>query len=743
MSINGPQSGIRFSGLSSGIDVESIVSRLVQLEQFPVQRLQAQQAQLSARQTIYGQFRSTLQSFNGAASALNTASAFQANKVSSGDSAIATATVTDAAVPGAYSLNITALAKADKLTSSAQASSSDALSLAGSFMVNGKAVNVVAGDSLTAVAAKINGLNTGVSANVINGGTGQAYLVLGGTKTGAENAMLLEDISGGVAQTLGLTTGSSALRSLAGTVATSAGFTNSTDTIGTLTGVTASGTFTLGSDSITFDMATDTLQTLADKINLTGNHSASLVTEKVDGVDVTRLKIDSASWPATYSDPSNALGILGVTRSGIANAVTTAGDASVQIDGVTLTSSKNQLSGVVGGMTLNLVKEGTTEITVSRDTGAIKDRIKGFQKAFNDVIGYIRDNSRFDSETFQSGALFGDSTAAQVESTLNSILFSSVGSGAVKTLADLGFGLDEQGKLDLNESRLDSAIANNLTDVRNLLMATGSSSNGEITYVSSGNKSVGSGAGGFGIDITQAATKATVTALNALSSPHSGGETLSFAGTLFGSSTIDFTVSAGTTLSTLVSQINSDSRLKDLVSASDVGGSLRIESKRFGTAGNFTVTSNLTEGADNSGLGTSGGTRVDGLNVEGTINGETATGNGQFLLGNSGNSTTEGLQIRYTGTSTGFVGTMVFNRGLSGLMSNRVSSFTDSVNGLLTTVDKTITDQVEDIGERIERLNSQIALREQTLRLRYAAMEQAIARSNSQGAQLGAILNSG
>jgi hypothetical protein len=39
----------------------------------------------------------------------------------------------------------------------------------------------------------------------------------------------------------------------------------------------------------------------------------------------------------------------------------------------------------------------------------------------------------------------------------------------------------------------------------------------------------------------------------------------------------------------------------------------------------------------------------NGLDVQGEINGEEATGVGQILTGNTGNSNTDGLAIRYTG----------------------------------------------------------------------------------------------
>ena len=51
-------SGITFGGLASGIDTESIISRLMQLEQIPIQRLQSRQAQILSNKNVYSQMRS-------------------------------------------------------------------------------------------------------------------------------------------------------------------------------------------------------------------------------------------------------------------------------------------------------------------------------------------------------------------------------------------------------------------------------------------------------------------------------------------------------------------------------------------------------------------------------------------------------------------------------------------------------------------------------------------------------------
>lgn len=741
MSVGGPSSGIRFSGLSSGIDVESIVNQLISLERLPIQRLQAQSAKIQARQTIFGQFKSALQAFNSAASSLSIPAAFSLNSASVSDETLIGASVTDAAVPGSYSVNVTQLAKAHKLTSAAQTNTTDALGLAGSFLVNGKKVDITADDTLSTIASKVNGLNIGVAANVINGGTGQAYLVLGAGKTGKANEIRVTDITGGVGQGLGLITGAKSIRDLSGTVAKSANFTSGSATLSTLTGASVTGNLTLGTDVIAYDTSTDTLQSLADKINATGNHTATVVTEKVDGVDVFRLNVNSASWPAGYSDPGNLLGVLGITKNAFANEVTAAQDAKLKVDGVDLTSGSNTLSNIVGGMTMTLKKEGTSTIQVNQDNSAIKKKFTDFQKAFNEVVGFIRSNTSFDSETYQTGALFGDQSVSQVESTLNTMLFDNLGTGSLRTLADVGFSLDDQGKLTLDESKLDSAIANKLPDLKALMVSTGSSVNPEIRYVSGGGKSVASGPGGYAVNITQAATKGSVSAKTAFSAPSTVSETITFGGALFAGGSVALQVPIGSTLSSLINQINSDSRLKDLVTASNDGGVLKLESKRFGSAGNFSAASDQADNSDNSGIGTDGGLVVAGLNVAGTINGEEATGSGQFLLGKAGNAKTDGLQIQYTGTATGNVGSIVYNRGVAAMSNYRVNSFTDAVNGLLTSVDKTFTDQIKDIDDRITSLNTLVSLHEDTIRKKFLAMEQAMSLSQSQGSQLAAMLS--
>jgi flagellar hook-associated protein 2 len=186
--------------------------------------------------------------------------------------------------------------------------------------------------------------------------------------------------------------------------------------------------------------------------------------------------------------------------------------------------------------------------------------------------------------------------------------------------------------------------------------------------------------------------------------------------------------------------INSDSKLKDSIKASSVGGELFLESKTYGTASSFQVVSDLAASSSNSGIGIVGESKVSvGRDVAGTINGESATGSGQFLLGNSDNTNTSGLQIQYTGSSTGRVGNIKFNTGLGQRVLQSLDSLLNSTTGLISTSSSALDTQIEDMTSRIERIQKRAAERTQELKMRFAKMEEAIARSQQQGSRLASL----
>lgn len=755
MSSSGSLSGITFGGLSSGIDTESIISRMGQLEAAPINRMTNQKNVLGQRQALMAQIASRLTQFSSAAGQLNTTLAFNPISASSSETDNATITAEAGSGAGTYELKISTLAKAHKISSSAQSSTSTALGLTGQFQIGGKRVNVEATDTLTLVAQKINSTGSAFTASIIDGGTSNGYLTLTSRSAGEANKVQASDVTGNVLSSLGLLSGSIGIRETITNGATSRAFDSTSSTVGAMMGFTGltDQTIKVNGTDVTVNLQTMTLDQIATAINgASTGATAAVRTITKDGATTYKLDISGASTP-TFTDAGGTLAALGVLQNGYSNSLINATDASYSIDGVAMTSSTNTVTGAIPGATITLLKADlttpkTSTLTLSKDVSQVKSRIEKLVSAYNDTVGLIRQNSQFDKESFAAGPLFGDATARQIESTLASSLFSQPAglTGTYTNATAIGLSLDKDGALNLDAAKLTKAITEKPNEVEALFRTIGTPTTSTISFVSTTNKTIPSGAVSYPIQITTVATKSSVVAGVAQANANTAAEKLTFAGTLFSSqnTTIDFAI--GSTLADKVAAINSDAKLKDSVVASIEGGKLRLDSTRYGTPGTFSVTSSL-EGTDsNSGIGIAGtSTTTNGVNVAGTIAGKAATGSGQFLTGSEDTLAANpawGLQIQYTGASTGAVGSIQVTKGLGNTITDMLSTFTDTTNGLLKGTDDSLTAQIKTIDDNITRLNERVAQRQTELRLRFAKMEEAIARSQSQGQQLGALANS-
>jgi flagellar hook-associated protein 2 len=314
--------------------------------------------------------------------------------------------------------------------------------------------------------------------------------------------------------------------------------------------------------------------------------------------------------------------------------------------------------------------------------------------------------------------------------------------GQFKTFMQVGITRGEDGKLTLDEGAFAANYEADPEGVQALFSTTVRSTNGNLIYVSSGTLTKSSTDLGYSINITQAATQSSFLAGTVQTAPNSDSETLTFNGALFGNQAHTFTISAGSTLSTTINAINNDSYLKERVIASNNGGSLQITSKRYGTNGDFTVVSNLAAANDNSGLGTGGsGTYTAGVDVAGTINGEAATGDGQFLKGNAGNPNTTDLQVQYKGNTLGLIGSLVFSKGIATQIADLTSSLTDITSGIFATTIDALKKQDSDYSESIQSYEERLKLREEDLRRRFLTTEEMLNKFNMQSMKLGSILS--
>jgi flagellar hook-associated protein 2 len=131
--------------------------------------------------------------------------------------------------------------------------------------------------------------------------------------------------------------------------------------------------------------------------------------------------------------------------------------------GITLTSSTNTFSNVIDGVSLTATKVHKTDdqplsLDISQDKAATKGKAQSFVDAFNSLMGSFDSLTASGNETAKRGALAGDSSVRAIESRLNGLLRTNFGGSS---LIDFGISADRNGKLTIDNTRFEAAVAAN------------------------------------------------------------------------------------------------------------------------------------------------------------------------------------------------------------------------------------------------------------------------------------------
>ena len=152
-------------------------------------------------------------------------------------------------------------------------------------------------------------------------------------------------------------------------------------------------------------------------------------------------------------------------------------DARAVIDGLTVTSATNTLTGAIAGVDVTLKEvnaaDETTQITIGYNRTAARQTIDQLVKSYNDVVDAIKSVSSYNPETKQGGPLFGDAGVRNLVSQLRRELTTNVSglTGPFDMLADIGISADLNGKLSVDSADLDAAFNANF-DAVGALFAT-------------------------------------------------------------------------------------------------------------------------------------------------------------------------------------------------------------------------------------------------------------------------------
>ena len=136
------------------------------------------------------------------------------------------------------------------------------------------------------------------------------------------------------------------------------------------------------------------------------------------------------------------------------------------IDGITIIRSSNTISDALAGVTLNVSQAelGTTvNLVVARDSSAAVQAVKDFVSAYNTASSFVATN------TSEKGPLAFDTRDPR---HVAPIALRDVRSDRrspehdVHDAAHIGLSLDKTGKMQLDESVLKAALADNPTEVK-------------------------------------------------------------------------------------------------------------------------------------------------------------------------------------------------------------------------------------------------------------------------------------
>lgn len=212
---------ISSAGIGSGLDIESLVSKLVAAERTPITQLTSRTDSLKTELSTYGKVQSALSTLRDAASKLTTPAAWGGTLASSSDTTAVSVTAGTGAAIGSASVQVDKLAQGQTLVSGTPFASATTTVGQGSLTITlgtwatdgadpptytgftDKAgatpvtINIGSGqDTLSGIRDAINAAGAGVTASIVNDASG-ARLTLRSTATGETNGFRI-DASGGV-----------------------------------------------------------------------------------------------------------------------------------------------------------------------------------------------------------------------------------------------------------------------------------------------------------------------------------------------------------------------------------------------------------------------------------------------------------------------------------------------------------------------------------------------------------------
>lgn len=494
----------RITGLSSGLDVDSIVEQLMDANKTKLNKLKQKEQLSEWKQEAYRDSITDIQDFAdkyfNVTSNTNIMSQkyFQAFEVTSTSLAV-TAVGTTSASAGTHVVTVSQLATAASkssidfspdITGTIKAAAIDYSALEGSSLkltVDGTDYTVSFDETVTDMDSLQDAIDDAVGSGKVEISTdSDGYLTIGTAADSGVQAISISepdsDNATSALTTLGLISDQSNRLGTSSTLAE----------LATSLGIDEDDFFDddgqielkINGVSFSFDKEETTLEEMISEIN----DSAAGVTMKYDELaDKLVLTADKTGFGNTLSITETGSSFLATffgatTASGVTTMTATGQDAKLTVDGVALTRSSNTVT--VDGVTytLNDTTDTAASVSVTHDTDTIYENITNFVTAYNELLAGINDkvNEEYDSDYLpltddqkeemsddeiekwenqaKTGLLSSDDTLQSFVSDLRQALMDSVSGLNLSGIGITTGTYEEQGKLYIDEDKLREAI---------------------------------------------------------------------------------------------------------------------------------------------------------------------------------------------------------------------------------------------------------------------------------------------
>jgi len=472
--------GIALSGLASGFDWKSIVDQLIEVSRAPQNRMRKEQSANATKTSALNDVKGLLSSLKSSLSSLSSTEALQKKSATFRDSTTDwTATASANSPSGTYNFNFVSEATTSKYQGATGIATaidpSQSLSLisvgrtltAGNFTVDGVKITITTADSLDDVFSNISGNVPGVTATY-NAVSDRIEL----TKAGGGNISLgASNDTSNFLQAMRLTSSASPATT-SGPGLSSPRMSGAIDSANLSSwGFTAvSSSFKINGVGITYNSATDSIQSLLNRIN--DSEAGVTATYDVSAGSFLLTNKETGNVGISVTDDTDGLAAaLGLTS----GTITTGDDAVFSVNGGGNISSRSNIldesvHGITGlSVTANSVDDET--ITVGGDTTAAKDAINTFIEKYNAVQKAIEKYTKVtvDGTKVSSAVLAGSRELATISRDLRRILYASQSgvSGSIQRLSDLGVGFSgiENTISITNSTTLNNRLASDSDDV--------------------------------------------------------------------------------------------------------------------------------------------------------------------------------------------------------------------------------------------------------------------------------------